>query len=72
MSRIMPALSDGRTFTTYVSAGQREEALQARLGVMNENQYRSVLQNAAPRAAAQAQALLFPHLPRGELTPKGR
>lgn len=44
MSRLMPAPSDGRAFTSYLSAGQREEMLQRRLGVVNENQYRQALQ----------------------------
>lgn len=44
MSRLMLAPSDGRAFTSYLSAGQREEMLQRRLGVINENQYRQALQ----------------------------
>lgn len=45
MSRMMPAPSDARSFTSYVSAGQREEALQRQAGVANEAQYRQFLQN---------------------------
>lgn len=44
MTRLMPAMSDARAFTSYVSAGQREEALQHRLGARNENEYRHILQ----------------------------
>lgn len=44
MTRLMPALSDGRAFTSYVSAGQREEALMRQAGAINENQYRQYMQ----------------------------
>lgn len=44
MTRLMPALSDARTFTSYLSAGQREQNLQYALRVSNENQYRAKLQ----------------------------
>lgn len=50
-ARLMPAMSDGRAFTSYVSAGQVEATLQERLGVVNENQYRSYLQHNAGRVA---------------------
>ena len=52
MSRLMPAPSDGRAFTSYLSAGQREDMLQRRMGVVNENQYRQALQKNA-RAVEQ-------------------
>lgn len=48
----MPAPSDGRAFTSYLSAGQREDMLQRRMGVVNENQYRQALQKNA-RAVEQ-------------------
>lgn len=57
MSRMMPALSDGRAFTSYLSAGQREEALQRKYGVVNENQYRQYLQHNASAVAAQLGAV---------------
>lgn len=57
MTRIMPAPSDGRTFTSYLSAGQREEALQRMYRVMNENQYRMFLQHHASRVAADMRRL---------------
>jgi hypothetical protein len=41
----MPAISDGRTFTSYLSAGQAENALQRRFGVSSETQYRQYLQH---------------------------
>lgn len=56
MTRLMPAPSDGRAFTSYISAGQREEALQRQAGAANENQYRQYLQKNAPRVIAQLQA----------------
>lgn len=45
MSRLMPALSDGRSFTTYLSSGLLEEGLQRQLRLVNENQYRAYLQS---------------------------
>ena len=57
MSRLMPALSDGRAFTSYLSAGQAEEVLQRTLGVTNENQYRGVLQRNSARVAEQLRRL---------------
>lgn len=45
MSRLMPALSDGRSFTTYLSSGLLEEGLQRQLRIVNENQYRAYLQS---------------------------
>ena len=57
MSRLMPAPSDARAFTSYLSAGQREEALQRQAGAMNENQYRKYLQQNAAKVAAQLQAI---------------
>lgn len=53
----MPALSDGRMFTSYLSAGQREDMLQRRFGTPNENQYRMFLQHNAGRVASQLTAL---------------
>lgn len=49
MTRLMPALSDARSFTSYLSSGQREEMLQRNLGVMNETQYRRALQKNADK-----------------------
>lgn len=57
MSRMMPALSDGRTFTSYLSAGQREEALQRKAGAVNETQYRMYLQHNAAKVAAELGAM---------------
>lgn len=57
MSRLMPALSDGRAFTSYLSAGQAEDVLRRTLGVTNENQYRSVLQHNSARVAEQLRRL---------------
>ncbi len=44
MSRIAPALSDGRSFTNYLSAGMNEELTKRRYGIVDELQYRMFLQ----------------------------
>lgn len=59
MSRLMPALSDGRTFTSYLSAGQNEDMLMQRLGIHNQTHYRLFLQT-------------NPHIVLRELHGKGR
>lgn len=51
MPRIMPAPSDGRAFTNYVSAGQYETALQNQLGTRTEAEYRQYLQGNATAVA---------------------
>lgn len=56
-SRLMPALSDGRAFTSYLSAGQAEGILQRTFGVKNENQYRRYLQHNSDRVAQQLRSL---------------
>jgi len=53
----MPALSDGRAFTSYVSAGQAESALQRTFRMMNETQYRRFLQQNSARVAEQLRRL---------------
>lgn len=60
MSRLMPALSDGRAFTSYLSAGQREDMLQRRLGVKNEVQYRRALQSNADKVEQLMTTMLAP------------
>lgn len=57
MSRLMPALSDGRAFTSYMSAGQAEAALQRTFGAATENQYRKFLQHNSARVAEQLRRL---------------
>lgn len=68
MSRLMPAPSDGRMFTSYLSAGQREDGLQRKYKVVNENQYRKFLQHNSARVAADLRTLHLivgiPALPR--------
>lgn len=59
----MPALSDGRAFTTYLSAGQAESALQRSFGVSNENQYRRFLQHNSTRAAQELRRLQVDAVP---------
>ncbi len=57
--RLAPAPSDGRAFTSYVSAGQAENALQRMFGTVNENQYRRFLQHNSARVARQLRRLNF-------------
>jgi hypothetical protein len=47
MSRITPAMSDGRSFTNYVSSGIYNTYLGHRLGVPNDTVYREYLQTHA-------------------------
>lgn len=54
MPRIMPAPSDGRAFTNYMSAGLYEVKLQHRVGATSEAQYRAYLQANAARVAGMA------------------
>jgi len=56
-ARLMPALSDGRTFTSYLSAGQAEEALRRQFGIANENQYRQYLQHNSTKVAQTLRGL---------------
>ena len=65
MSRLMPAPSDARAFTSYLSAGQREEALQRQARVTDENQYRHLLQRNAAKVAAQQAAMSATAVRRG-------
>lgn len=58
-SRLMPAPQDGRAFTSYLSAGLAEDALQRRFGVTNEQQYRQYLQHNSTRVAEQLRALHY-------------
>ena len=60
MTRLMPALSDARTFTSYLSAGQREQNLQYALKVSNENQYRHKLQTDAKAVEALLSRMAVP------------
>ena len=62
MSRLMPAPSDGRAFTSYMSSGQREEMLQRKYGAVNENMYRQYLQNNANKVARDLQTFVPPML----------
>lgn len=73
MSRMMPALSDGRTFTSYLSAGQREDMLQRRLGAVNENEYRRMLQHNAKKVEGMLSSMLVvsaPALPGPKALPR--
>lgn len=44
MTRIAPAMSDGRSFTNFVSAGQYEQMMQQKYGLSDELHYRMFLQ----------------------------
>ena len=57
MTRLMPALSDGRAFTSSLSAGQADDALQRRFGLSNETQYRRYLQHNSTRVAHELRKL---------------
>lgn len=62
MTRLNPAPSDGRAFTSYLSAGQREEMLQRKYGAVNENAYRQYLQKNANKVARDLQSFVPPML----------
>ena len=47
MSRIMPAMSDGRSFTNYVSSGLYNNFLESKFGVKDDTEYRRYLQKNA-------------------------
>ena len=47
MSRIMPALSDGRSFTNYVSSGIYNNYLEDKFKTPDDSQYRQFLQKNA-------------------------
>ena len=47
MSRIMPAMSDGRQFTNYVSSGLYNNYLEAQFKTPEDSQYREYLQKNA-------------------------
>jgi hypothetical protein len=47
MSRIMPAMSDGRSFTNYVSSGLYNNYLEAQFKTPEDSQYRAYLQKNA-------------------------
>lgn len=61
----MPAPSDGRAFTSYLSSGQREEALRRQAGATTETEYRQYLQRNAAKVAAQQQAVAITAIRRG-------
>lgn len=63
MSRLMPALSDGRMFTSYLSAGQQEDALQRKFRIVNENEYRRFLQHNSAHVINAVRALQAPLQP---------
>jgi hypothetical protein len=64
MSRINPAMSDGRAFTSYVSSGLYNNELERKFGVANDTQYRAFLQNNREKVMKTVTALTtFPMAP---------
>lgn len=51
MSRISPAMSDGRAFTNYMSSGHFEQAMMRKYGISDELEYRLFLQRNGPLVA---------------------
>lgn len=51
MSRLMPAPSDARALTAYMSASQRDEWVRQKYNLQNENEYRKFLQDNAEAVA---------------------
>lgn len=57
MSRIKPALSDGRCFTSYLASCQYDQVLQNKFGQATEPAFRSFLQANAMAAQAETRKL---------------
>lgn len=51
VAMLMPAPSDGRALTAYLSAGQQDEYMRRKYGLRDENEYRRFLQANAPKVA---------------------
>lgn len=73
MSRIAPALSDGRSFTNYLSSGMNEELTKRRYGIVDELQYRMFLQRNGGLIADESRRLRVTRVkPSKALFPIGR
>lgn len=57
MSRIMPAMADGRCFTSYHAACQYDQALQAKFRQPSEPAFRAFLQANAMAAQSETRKL---------------
>jgi hypothetical protein len=57
MSRIMPALTDGRCFTSYLASCQYDQHLQAKFGQASEPSFRQYLQANAMAAQQETRKL---------------
>jgi hypothetical protein len=57
MSRIIPAMTDGRSFTNFVSNGQYEQLMQHKFGITDELQYRMFLQRNGRMIADESRKL---------------
>lgn len=57
MSRIMPAMADGRCFTNYLASCQYDQRLQSKFQAYTEPAFRSFLQNNAMTAQAETRKL---------------
>lgn len=51
MTRLMPAPTDARALTAYMSAAQREDYVRRKYGLASENDYRRFLQENAQLVA---------------------
>jgi len=65
MSRINPAMSDGRAFTSYVSSGLYNNDLERKFGVTNDTEYRAFLQNNSEKVMKTVTALTMFNIPMG-------
>jgi hypothetical protein len=57
MSRIMPAMADGRCVTSYVPACAYDFYMQKKFNVMGNAKYRAFLQASAPSVYAESRKL---------------
>lgn len=58
MSRIMPALSDGRCFTTWVASCQYDQKMQRKFNTPGDASYRMYLQEHAMAAQDESRKLM--------------
>ena len=68
MSRINPAMSDGRAFTSYVSSGLYNQELERKFGIMDDNAYRAFLQNNSEKVMKTVNALTMFSIPTATTT----
>jgi hypothetical protein len=57
MSRIMPAMADGRCFTSYIASCHYDQQLQRKFQRFTEPDFRTFLQNNALRAQEETRKL---------------